>query len=77
MPETADRAAAVTIEPILTGELPNPEAYVYGSAEAFFQPAFTGLLPQTVSRCPRSARCRGGPAPQGRIRWLSPNSCHR
>lgn len=24
-------------------------AAVYGSAEAFFQPAFTGLLPQTVS----------------------------
>ena len=37
-------------------------AALYGTADAFFQPAFTGLLPQTVSHpasCNRPTRCAG------------------
>src|SRR3954454_22392189 len=36
----ADAASPVTLEVL---------AALYGTADAFFQPAFTGLLPQTVS----------------------------
>jgi MFS family permease len=45
--------------PVALGAL----AALYGTADAFFQPAFTGLLPQTVWHPGQLPRCSSTPAP--------------
>src|ERR1700759_3255197 len=42
-------AAALLLTGAATPVLLGGHVVLYGTAEAFFQPAFTGLLPQTVS----------------------------